>query len=362
MEIATVGPYRVVEKLGEGGMGEVYRGHDTSLGRDVALKLLPRDLADDPERRARMLREARAAAALNHPNICTVYEVGEAAGRPFIAMEVVEGRSLSARIAEGPLSVDEVRHIGVQLADAVAHAHDRGIVHRDLKGANVMVTPEGRVKVLDFGLAAQVSDQQLTDLTTHSVALATQAHAVLGTLPYMAPEQLRGTPADARSDVWALGVVLYEMVSGKRPFDGTTGFALSAAILHEPFPRLPAGVPRALQSVVACCLEKEPGRRYQRAAELRAALEAVRAHLVARDAPVARVTRRHLFIVGALATVLIAAGATLWVRDRRRASDAAGQIQSLAVLPLQNLSGDPGEEYFVTGMHEALIPISRGSG
>ena len=190
-----IGPYAILSPLGAGGMGEVYRALDAKLGRDVALKLLPRELADDPDRRARMLREARAAASLNHPNICTIYEVGEADGHHFIAMEVIDGQPLSHRLAEGPLSLDEVLPIAVQLADAVAHAHDRGIVHRDLKGANVMITPEGRVKVLDFGLAKRLSGDEVTEATTHADGPLTSPHTILGTL---AVHVARATPRAAR--------------------------------------------------------------------------------------------------------------------------------------------------------------------
>jgi serine/threonine protein kinase len=233
--------------MGTGGMGEVYRARDTKLNRDVALKVLPQDLADDPERRRRLLREARAVAALNHPNICVVHEVGDAEGRAYIAMELVEGKSLRARLTEGPLPTEEVFRLGLQLADALAHAHDRGVVHRDLKSANVMVTPEGRVKVLDFGLARHLSGEDLAEVTTHAHESLTQPGSILGTLPYMAPEQLRGQRADTRSDVWALGVVLFEMATGARPFKGPTGFELSAAIFHETAPPLPprdSAIPR----------------------------------------------------------------------------------------------------------------------
>ena len=194
-----LGPYEILAPLGAGGMGEVYRARDTKLGRDVALKVLPTELAEEPERRARLLREARAAASLNHSNICTIYEVGEAGDRSYIAMEVIEGRPLSARLTEGPLPVDDVLRYGRQLADAVAHAHDRGVVHRDLKTANVMVLPDGRVKVLDFGLAKRASPHAAAEVTTRQSL--TQDGAILGTLSYMSPEQLRGQPADARSDI-----------------------------------------------------------------------------------------------------------------------------------------------------------------
>ena len=350
-----IGPYAILSPLGAGGMGEVYRAHDAKLGRDVALKLLPRDLADDPDRRARMVREARAAASLNHPNICTIYEVGEADGQHFIAMEVIDGQRLSHRLAERLLSLDEVLPIAVQLADAVAHAHDRGIVHRDLKSANVMVTPEGRVKVLDFGLAKRLSGDEVTEVTTHADGPLTAPHTILGTLAYMSPEQLRGQPADARSDVWALGIILYEMASGVRPFDGRTGFEIGSAIMHDAPPPLLPRVAVPLKNVIGRCLEKEPGRRYQRASELRVALETMRANGVvqAGRSPVER--RRLLLIiaVASLVTGLTLTAMLIWRGISLRSS--ARRVESIAVLPLENRSGNPAEEYFVAGIHEGLI-------
>lgn len=202
------GPYRVLSPLGAGGMGEVYRAHDEKLGRDVALKFLPRAVADDPDRRARMVREARAAAALNHPNICTIHDVGDADGLTYIAMEVIEGQPLSARLADRPLPIDEVLRIGLQLAEAVAHAHDRGIVHRDLKSANVMVLADGRLKVLDFGLARRLPREVESAV---SVASLTEVGVIAGTLSYLAPELLKGERADSRSDIWAFGIILHEL-------------------------------------------------------------------------------------------------------------------------------------------------------
>ena len=314
-----LGPYEVVALLGAGGMGEVYRARDSKLGRDVALKVLPRALADEPEWRTRLLREARAAASLNHPNICTIHEVGEADGHAYIAMEVVEGRPLGERLADGPLPPEDVLRYGLQLADALAHAHDRGVVHRDLKSANVMVTPEGRVKVLDFGLARRVSGEELAEVTTREHASLTEGGAILGTLPYMAPEQLRAQPADARSDVWALGVVLYEMAAGVRPFDRPTGFELISAIFHEAPPPLPSRVPAQLQTVTARCLEKEPGRRYQRAGEVRAALEMMGSGASARVTPwrVGAKPPRRLVAVGLALVIVLAvlAASLLWLRS-----------------------------------------------
>ena len=324
-----LGHYCILEKIGAGGMGEVYRAHDEQLNRDVALKvLLPRDFGDETAR-VRLLREARAAAGLNHPHICIIHEVGEVGGQAYIAMEYIGGRPLSALIAQERLPHEQALRYGVQLADALEHAHARRVVHRDLKSANVIVTPEGRVKVLDFGLAKRLDEGELE--ATRSQVSLTQPGAVIGTLSYMAPEQLRGEPADARTDIWALGVVLYEMVAGGRPFQGQTGYEVSSAILSRRAAPLPGDVPAALRAVIERCIEKDPGRRYQRADEVRAALEAVQS-----------------------------AGTTLQLLPRRAPARRARtvsrkRIRALAVLPLTNLSRDPEQEYFADGMTEALI-------
>jgi len=270
----TFGQYRIEEKLGAGGMGVVYRARDTRLERPVALKLIGERLVGDETARARLLREARSASALNHPNICTIYEVGEAEGQTYIAMELVEGRPLSALVPADGLALETVLRYGTQIADALAHAHERGIMHRDLKTANVVITPEGRTKVLDFGLAKRMHDAELAE-ATRSTASLSEAGGVMGTLHYMAPEVLRGEPADKRSDIWALGVVLHEMASGKLPFEGKTGYEVSSAILSRPPEPLPARVPAVLRSIILRCLGKEPGQRYQRAGEVRAALEVI---------------------------------------------------------------------------------------
>jgi Tol biopolymer transport system component/predicted Ser/Thr protein kinase len=277
----TLAHYRIIEKLGEGGMGEVYRAHDEKLDRDVALKVLLASALRDETARARLLREARSAAALNHPHICTVHEVGEADGQTYIAMEFVEGKPLSESVRAQGLPVETALRYGSQIADGLGHAHERGVVHRDLKSANVVITSEGRAKVLDFGLAKRLEGRELSEVTTQSQGLLTQPGAVMGTLPYMAPEQLRGEPADARSDVWALGVVLHEMLVGERPFKGQTGYELSSAILNQPPPPLPAKVPVELRAVIEQCLAKEPARRYQRAGEVRAALDTIQSGVVA---------------------------------------------------------------------------------
>ena len=270
----SLGRFAIQEPIGAGGMGEVYRAHDETLDRDVALKVLPAGNFRDETARARLVREARSAAALNHPHICTVHEVGEFEGLAYIAMELVPGQVLSARLATGPLSTEQIVRYATQLADALAHAHERGVIHRDFKSANVIVTPEGRVKVLDFGLAKRVSRKELDEASLTQLSL-TQPGLIAGTLAYMAPEQLRGRPADARSDIWAMGVMLYEMATGEQPFGGRTGFELSSAILNESPQPLRAETPDELKVVIERCLEKEPGRRYQMASEVRAALEAI---------------------------------------------------------------------------------------
>lgn len=352
----TIAHYNVTAKLGAGGMGEVYRAHDEQLDRDVALKVLPASSFADPAARARLLREARSAASLNHPNICTIHEVGEAEGQAYIAMELVEGRPLSELVKDEALPAESVLRYGIQVAEALSHAHERGIVHRDLKSGNVVVTAEGRAKVLDFGLAKKLGEGELDEATRSQVSL-TQPGAIVGTLAYMAPEQLRGEPADARSDIWALGVVLYETAAGTRPFQGQTGFALSTAIMSRTPPALPGKVPVEVRAVIERCLAKDPGQRYQRAGEVRAALEAIQTGSAAPwTALQYHFARRRWKVLAVTGIVLLAAMAALNLeRLRTRFSGGAPRIESLAVLPLKDLTGDHEQKYFVQGMHEALI-------
>ena len=356
----TLGHYRILDRLGAGGMGEVYRAHDEKLGRDIAIKVLSAEALGDAAARPRLLREARSVAALNHPNVCTIHEVGEAEGQTYIAMELIEGRSLDRLIPEGGLAVDRVLDYGLQIADAVAHAHDRGIVHRDLKPANVLVTPGGRTKVLDFGLAKQIVAADVGEASTASHPTLTQVGAVVGTLPYMAPEQLRGEPADARSDVWALGVMLYEMAAGGRPFKGQTGFEVSSAILKERPAPLPAAVPPEVDGVIERCLEKEPERRFQRASELQAALRVAQTGTAARrTARGRRLGRRRSAAAGVVLLAVLAALVGLDPGGLRRRLlgriGAPGSAIKLAVLPFANLSGDPAQEYFSDGLTEEMI-------
>jgi len=266
-----LGPYEILSAIGAGGMGIVYKARDTKLERYIALKFLRGAEHEGEVSRARLLHEAKNASALNHPNIATIYEVGDSEAGAYIAMEFVEGRPLSALIERGALAPETAVRYGLEIAAALAHAHERGIVHRDLKPANVMITAAGSAKVLDFGLAKRVAN--VDPAATVSREPVTKQGMVIGTLLYMAPETLRGESPDARTDLWALGAVLYEMLIGRPPFEGRTDYEVSSAILREP-PKLSLLPPR-LQGVVQRCLSKEREHRYQRASEVHAALEAI---------------------------------------------------------------------------------------
>jgi serine/threonine protein kinase/tetratricopeptide (TPR) repeat protein len=362
MEGRQLGSYRIVSLLGAGGMGEVYRAFDEKLEREVAVKVLPASDAHDPAAGARLLREARAAAALNHPNICTIHEVGEDEGRAFIAMELVDGLPLHSTVPPGiGLSLEQVLNCGTQIAEALAHAHERGVLHRDLKTSNIVMTPAGRAKVLDFGLAKRFAPGvDATTATTHAMTV-TGTHA--GTPAYMAPEQLRGLAADVRSDVWALGVVLYELAAGARPFAGQTLYELSSAILNAPLQPLPAHVPSNLQAIVERCLHKDPDARFQKADEVLSALEAVRGGRSPISQPVSSpaTARRRVpaaAMAGAIALAVIVAGivgVTLNVAGvRNRIWNSQPLFDSLAVLPLENPSGDRDQAYLASGIHERL--------
>jgi serine/threonine-protein kinase len=276
----TVSHYRITAKLGAGGMGEVFRAEDTKLGRDVALKVLPPSFASDPERLARFEREARALAAFSHPNIAGIYGFEDAGDRRFLVMEVAGGQNLAERLSRGPLPVEEAVRIALQVAEALEVAHEKGIIHRDLKPGNVMVSPEGRVKVLDFGLAKALGVHPLSggsdaNLTASPTLAMTQAGVLLGTAGYMSPEQARGKAVDRRSDIWAFGCVLYEMLAGQRAFDGETVTDVLGAIVHkEPdLARLPATVPARLRQLLQQCLQKDASRRLQSIGDARVALQ-----------------------------------------------------------------------------------------
>ena len=309
-----IGSYEIQAPLGEGGMGAVYQAHDPTLQRTVAIKVLAKQ---DEDASARLLQEARAASALNHPHICTVYEVGEHEGQAFIVMEHVEGKPLSALIPSDGLPPESVIRYGTQIADALAHAHERGIVHRDLKSANVVITPEGRAKVLDFGLAARMPQADAEAVTKTQEAIP-HAGMLVGTLAYMAPEVLRGEAATARSDIWALGVLLYEMASGRLPFGGDTAADVASATLKETPITLPSRVSAGLRSIIHKCLAKEGGQRYALVAGVQGALDAIQSDTAGTQPAGVALTngaRSWRVVSAAIAITLIAGGVGYYLRS-----------------------------------------------
>ena len=371
--------YRIVSQLGAGGMGEVYLADDTRLRRRVALKFLPTALTKDKRHLHRFEVEARAIAAMSHPNACTIHEVIETEdGRHCIVMEHVEGMALRERITNGPIKVNEALDIAIQIASTLSSAHAAGIVHRDIKPENVMVRSDGYVKVLDFGLA-KLADRRSefanSEAETRAIELKTAPGMVMGTVAYMSPEQARGLPVDVRTDVWSLGVVLYEMVAGRKPFTGQTPTDVIIAIVERQPDSLSKAAPEArpLQPIVMKALAKDPKERYQTAEEFLNELKSVKRDLeLGADLERYKVSsskdnglrlfnqdakRSRTIAFAALATLVgIALLAAVWfARRMRTATPAPTAIQSLAVLPMVNISGDQSQDYFADGMTETLI-------
>ena len=324
------GRYELVRPLGAGGMGEVYRAHDSRLGRDVAIKLLPQTLASSADRLARFEREAKTVAGLNHPNIVTLHTIEEAAGVRFLVMEVVEGRDLSTLIEPGGLSFAQLLDLAIPLADALAAAHERRVVHRDLKPSNVMLTRDGRIKVLDFGLAKLMEDESALDETrTIPESSITGIGKAMGTIPYMAPEQIRGKPVDSRADLFAFGIMVYELASGQRPFTGGSSADITSSILRDVPPPL-AGVrsdlPGDLGRIVERCMEKNPRERFQTALDVANELRGLKRAI-----------------------------------DRGEAAPARPAIPenvaSIAVLPFVNRSASADDEYFSEGLADELLSL-----
>ena len=344
-----LGPYEILSTLGAGGMGEVYRARDTRLERIVALKLLPSEVSSDKQALERFLREARAAAALNHPNICTIYDIGEQDSQRFIAMELLEGQTLRQRIGGKPLPLDALLDLSTQMADALVAAHAKGIVHRDIKPENIFITETGHVKILDFGLAKQMpkgrADARWEASTKDEDPHLTSPGVALGTVAYMSPEQVRGEEVDARTDLFSLGIVLYEAATGRQAFSGTTSGMIFDGILNKapasPV-RLNPDLPQELERILNKALEKDHTLRYQHAADIRTDLQRLR-----RD-------------IGSLQSVSPASavrGSSRPMQSREKSSTGrqSKTIDSLAILPLENASGDPETEYLSDGIAETLI-------
>ena len=355
-----LGPYEIAAPVGAGGMGEVFRARDDRLGRDVAIKVLPAGLASDPERLRRFEQEARAVAALNHPNILAIYDVGAAEGAPYIVTELLEGSSLLDRLGTGRLPVRRAVEVATEIAEGLAAAHDKGIVHRDIKPANVFLTSDGHVKILDFGVAKLAPRRALAELASATTAVeATEAGTVLGTMGYMSPEQVRGQAVDQRADIFSLGCVLHEMIAGKPPFRRDSVADTMSAILTNDPPELAGtdpAVSTSLQHVVRRCLEKEASRRFSSARDLAFALSEASGPAATGAPPPRRPAagrQRLLGVAAVVAAAALAVAAVLGLHRGSRAPAPTAAPPRIVVLPFENL-GSPEDAYFAAGMTDEI--------
>jgi len=370
----TLSHYKILSELGEGAMGKVYVAEDLRLGRKVALKIPPAEMASDPQRLERYEREARAVAALNHPNIVTLHSIEEADGVRFLTMELVDGRNLAKHLPAQGVTVEELFELAIPMADALSAAHEAGITHRDLKPENIMVTDSGQVKILDFGLAKLRQKGPQGGEVEHLTQTLTQEGMVMGTVPYMSPEQVQGKPVDHRSDIFSLGVILYEMSTGARPFAGETSAHVISSILRDTpdsADTVNNGLPHHLGRVINRCLEKDAGQRYQTARDVCTELKGlekewssgeIRASGAVERKAAGKSNVARYAGVAALVALLVAVG--IWLgRGSREASPPAepsvveSSQESVAVLPFANMSGDPENEYFSDGLTEELIHL-----